>query len=88
LPAVSADNPLTPTLSLRERESRRQSGRVRVMLKIYNILSREVATLVNTEQPPGNYEVKWNAAGQASGVYFYRLQAGEMSITKKMILVR
>ena len=59
-----------------------------VNLKIYDLLGREVATLVNSEQRPGNYEVKWAAAGQASGMYFYKLTAGSYSSTKKMVLLR
>ena len=56
--------------------------------KIYDILGHEVKTLVNKEQRPGQYEVTWDAAGQASGIYFYKLTAGDYSETKKMILLR
>ena len=44
-----------------------------VKLIVYDILGREVSTLVDTEQSPGNYKVEWDASGQASGVYFYIL---------------
>jgi hypothetical protein len=70
------------------------SGSVLVQLKIYDILGREVAALVNEEQGPGYYEVEWDASNQASGVYFYRLSVGAFGQTssfteiKKMILLR
>jgi sugar lactone lactonase YvrE len=57
-------------------------------LKVYNILGREVATLVNEYKPAGNYETEFNAAALPSGVYFYQLKAGEYINTKKMILLR
>jgi polyhydroxybutyrate depolymerase len=59
-----------------------------VILKVYDILGREVATLVNQKQKPGNYEVEWNAINQPSGVYFYQLQTGDFIETKKMILMK
>jgi len=51
-------------------------------------LGQEVATLVDEEKAVGRYEVRWDAAGIASGVYFYRLQAGEFVETKKLVLLR
>jgi len=57
-------------------------------MKVYDVLGREVATLVNEEKPEGTYEVEWNAAGLPSGVYFYRLLAGEYVNIKKMILLK
>jgi len=59
-----------------------------VSLKIYDLLGREIATLVNEEKPAGNYEVTWNASGLTSGVYFYQLKAGNFMGSKKMILLR
>ncbi|HXG00278.1 MAG TPA: alpha-amylase family glycosyl hydrolase, partial [Bacteroidota bacterium] len=59
-----------------------------VSLKVYDVLGREVATLVNGVLQPGNYEVTWNAAGVSSGVYLYRLVAGGFVETKKMVLAR
>jgi hypothetical protein len=59
-----------------------------VSLKIYDVLGREVATLVNGRQAAGEYTVQFNAANLASGIYFYRLQAGDFVQTKKMMLVK
>ena len=59
-----------------------------VTLKIYDILGREVVTLVNKKQRPGYYNVTWNANNQPSGVYFYKIQVGNFIETKKMILLR
>jgi len=59
-----------------------------VSLKIFNTLGREIETLVNEEKPVGNYEVNWNAENLPSGVYFYRLQAGDFVQTRKMILLK
>ncbi|MFN3693466.1 MAG: T9SS type A sorting domain-containing protein [Ignavibacterium sp.] len=60
-------------------------------LKVYDILGNELVTLVNEFKPAGKYEIEFNV-GQtislSSGVYFYRLQAGNFSATKKMILIR
>lgn len=59
-----------------------------VKLSVYNILGHEVETLVNQEQPAGNYRVIWNADNMTSGLYFYRVQAGEYVETRKMVLLR
>ena len=55
-------------------------------LKVYDVLGNEVATLVNEEKPAGTYEIKFDATGFSSGIYFYKLQAGSLVETKKMIL--
>jgi len=59
-----------------------------VTLKVYDVLGREVEMLVNDNLQPGSYEVTFDAAGLASGVYFYRLQSGEFTQTKRMVLMR
>jgi S-formylglutathione hydrolase FrmB len=59
-----------------------------IRLKVYDILGNEVATLVNEEKPAGTYGITWDADNLPSGVYFYRLQAGDFIQTKKMILMR
>jgi hypothetical protein len=57
-------------------------------LKVYDILGREVATLVNKQQKSGNYEVNFDAGNLTSGVYFYQLQSGNFNESKKMILLK
>jgi len=59
-----------------------------VTLKIYDILGAEVATLVNEQKVAGKYEVNFNASQLASGVYIYKIQAGDFVSSKKMILIK
>lgn len=63
-----------------------------ISLKVYDVLGNEVATLVNEEKNAGNYEVEFNptdgSLNLASGIYLYRLQAGDYVLTKKMILLK
>ncbi|MEZ4689007.1 MAG: T9SS type A sorting domain-containing protein [Ignavibacteria bacterium] len=59
-----------------------------VTIKVYNAVGREVVTLVNEVKEPGYYTIKFNAANLASGVYFYRMTAGDFSAVKKFILLK
>jgi Secretion system C-terminal sorting domain len=59
-----------------------------VKLEVFDVLGRSVQTLVSAKQRAGVYRVTFNAASLASGVYFYKLQAGSFSETKKMLLVK
>ena len=66
-----------------------------VTLKVFDVLGREVSTLVNEKQKPGNYEVEFDGSELTSGIYFYRLQvypaigwAGDYIETKKMVLLK
>jgi len=59
-----------------------------VVLKVYNVLGEEVATLVSEERSAGRHKVQWNASGFASGVYFYRLQVEGFTDAKKLVLIR
>jgi hypothetical protein len=59
-----------------------------VTLRVFDLLGREIETLVNEQQFPGTYSVNWNADNYPSGVYFYTFTAGEFKDTKKMILVK
>ena len=59
-----------------------------VYLKIFDITGKEVITLVNGKLAPGVYEANFDASNLPSGVYFYRLTAGEFNESKKMILLK
>ncbi|MHC4145048.1 MAG: T9SS type A sorting domain-containing protein [Planctomycetota bacterium] len=59
-----------------------------VTLKVYNGLGEEVASLVTGDHPAGTFKAMWDASGMPSGVYFYRLTAGEYVQTKKAVLMK
>lgn len=59
-----------------------------VQIKVYDVIGNEIETLVDRERLSGTYELTWNAANLPSGVYFYRIQAGEFIQTKKMLLLK
>jgi hypothetical protein len=61
---------------------------VNVKLTIYDMLGREISILVNEKQQPGTYQVEWNGANFASGIYFYKLEAGDFKKTKRMVLIK
>jgi len=84
-------NPFNPSTMIRY-EIPNES---KVLIKVYDILGREIATLVNDYQKAGRYQVEWNARNFASGVYFYSIkampigrQAGDFYSTKKLILLK
>jgi hypothetical protein len=77
-------NPFNPSTTIQYQLPRDS----RVTLKVYDILGSEVVTLVNEEQQPGYYEVQFNAANFASGMYVYRLQANEYVSVKKMLMIK
>jgi photosystem II stability/assembly factor-like uncharacterized protein len=77
-------NPFNPTTTINYQIP--STGHV--SLKIYDILGREIATLVNEEKSAGNYEIKFDGSNLSSGVYFYRLQSGSFSETKKFVLLK
>jgi hypothetical protein len=77
-------NPFNPTTNI----SYALPNVMDVKLEVFNILGQKVATLVNARQQAGNYTVPFNAASFASGVYFYKIQAGNNLATKKMMLVK
>ncbi len=95
-------NPFNPTTTIKyaithplipSREGKERSDRgVLVTLKVYNILGKEVATLVNKKQSPGIYEVTFDAksaaGGLPSGVYIYQIRAGSFEQSKKLLLMR
>ncbi len=59
-----------------------------VNLTVYDVLGNETALLVNEEQNPGTYKVEWNGSNFPSGIYFYKLQAGDFTQTRKMTLIK
>jgi len=59
-----------------------------VKLVVYDMLGREIETLVNQRQNAGKYGVMFDASRLASGIYFYRLEAGSFSATKKLMLLK
>jgi photosystem II stability/assembly factor-like uncharacterized protein len=59
-----------------------------VRLYIFDILGREVATLVNEQLRPGSYEAEWDGSNFASGIYFYSIQTDQFTQTKKMVLMK
>lgn len=77
-------NPFNPTTRIRF--SVETHGRT--VLHVYDLLGREVTTLVNDDLAPGSYETTFDAKNLASGTYFYRLQSGGRVETKKLLLVR
>jgi hypothetical protein len=64
------------------------SHRSLVTLRVYDLLGREVATLLNGMKNPGTYEVAWIASGEPTGIYFYQLRAGDYTETRKLVLLR
>ena len=77
-------NPFNPNTSIQYAINSRQF----VTLKVFDVLGKEIATLVNEEKPAGNYDVEFNASQLSSGVYVYKLQAGDFISSKKMILLK
>ncbi len=77
-------NPFNPTTTI----SYSIPKRGLVQLKVYDILGKEVATLVNEEKPAGNYSVKFSGSDLPSGVYFYTLRVNNFVQSRKMILLR
>ncbi|HGY54827.1 MAG TPA: Omp28-related outer membrane protein [Caldithrix abyssi] len=77
-------NPFNPITAI----SYRLSAVSDVKLTVYNVLGQKIKILVNEKQSAGKYRVTFDASGLAGGVYFYRLQAGEFTAIKKMILMR
>ncbi len=77
-------NPFNPSTSIRYGIAKLSY----VNLSVYNILGKKIKTLINGEQPAGNYSVDFNASNLSSGIYFYKLTAGNYSSMKKMILLK
>ena len=82
--AQNYPNPFNPTTTIQYSMPRRAA----VTLIVYNTLGQQVAVLVNGSEGAGYHEVKFDGSGLASGVYFYRLQAGNFVQTKELLLLR
>jgi hypothetical protein len=82
-------NPFNPSTKIRfEIPSTVRGQKSEVRLSVYDVSGKEVRTLVNSELAPGVYEYNFNGANLSSGMYFYRLEAGDFVETKKMVLVK
>lgn len=77
-------NPFNPSTKISY--SMKEEGLV--TLKVYDVLGKEVATLINENKPEGNYEVDFNASHLPSGMYIYKIQVGNFSDAKKMLLTK
>lgn len=84
-------NPFNPETTIRYTipvETRHTLSLQNVLLNVYDVLGKKIATLVNESQKPGSYEVTWNANNFPCGIYFYRLTICKFSKTRKMILLK
>ena len=77
-------NPFNPSTNI----SFSLPSRSFVSLKVFDLLGKEVATIVSEEMSAGSYSKQWNASKFASGVYFYRLQAGSFTEIKKLLFLK
>jgi hypothetical protein len=77
-------NPFNPSTTIKFEISDRSF----VTIKVYDVLGKEVATLVNEEKPAGSYEVKFDGTVLPTGIYFYQLKAGNYFETRKMVLLK
>jgi hypothetical protein len=82
--AQNYPNPFNPTTTI----SYQLPATCKVHLSVYDLLGRELAVLLNERKDAGRYSVQWDATKMSSGIYFYRLQAGQLIETKKMILMK
>jgi hypothetical protein len=79
-------NPFNPATTIKY--SVPADENINVKLVVFNTLGKEIATLVNQGQGSANNQILWDASNHPSGVYFYQLQAGEFTETKKMLLIK
>ena len=82
-------NPFNPTTTIRYSiPGEGVGGAAHVTLKVFDVLGREVATLVDGSEEPGVRSVQFNASSLASGLYFYRLDTGRFSSVRKLLLLK
>ncbi|MCX6164008.1 MAG: T9SS type A sorting domain-containing protein, partial [Ignavibacteriae bacterium] len=77
-------NPFNPNTTIRYEVA----GYVDVKISIYDVIGRKQVTLVNEKQRPGKYVINFSGRNFASGVYFYKITAGDFTDVKKMVLIR
>jgi hypothetical protein len=82
--AQNYPNPFNPETSI----GYSIASAVHTRLTVYNLLGQEVATLVDEYKNPGSYTVKWTGHDMPTGIYYYRLEAGEFRVTKRMVLTK
>jgi photosystem II stability/assembly factor-like uncharacterized protein len=82
--AQNYPNPFNPATEIKYQ----LSDRSQVTLKIFDLIGKEITTLVNETKEPGNYSASWNADNMPSGIYVYRLTAGNITQARKMLLVK
>ncbi len=85
-------NPFNPSTTIKYSIPNVRQGHAsalqNVVLKVYDILGREITTLVNEEEIPGNYTIEFDASHLTNGVYFYDLQANQYNQTRKFVLLK
>lgn len=88
--AQNYPNPFNPAtiIKFKIKDSHNSASSANVKLVVFDILGKEIATLVNENLKPGEYEPTFDARGLTSGIYFYRLTAGDFSETKKMLMIK
>ena len=82
--AQNYPNPFNPSTKIKYSIQKKSY----VTLRVFDVLGREVTTLIQKEQPQGNYEIGFDASHLTSGIYFYRIQTGEFVDVKKMLLLK
>ncbi|HAH52654.1 MAG TPA: hypothetical protein DCL80_15910, partial [Balneola sp.] len=77
-------NPFNPTTNINYTVG--EAGSVNIT--VYNVMGQKVAELLNTTKSAGSYQLSWDATGQASGIYYYRLTAPGVVLTRQMTLIK
>lgn len=81
-------NPFNPFTKIKFDIPNGTRQNVFTQLKVFDILGREAVTLVSEQLNPGSYEVDWNASNFTSGIYYYKLKAGNYLEGKRMVLIK
>jgi hypothetical protein len=81
-------NPFNPSTKIRFDISSEVKNSDNVRLIVFDVLGKEIETLVNENLRPGSYEIVWDASNYTSGIYFYKIFSGSFSNTNKMMLIK